>query len=211
MRPNLRKLPVSKKSDIKVNSAQHQDIAELVQRVRQGDLGGFDELVRRFQRQATAIAYRLLNNVDDAKEVTQDAFLRAFDRLETLSDPQRFASWFFRILSNAALNRRRSRALRRMHSLDGDASDDTDDAPRVLGDPHAATPLEEASGKDLERRIFSAIDELPEMQRQALVLFSIEKLPQKQVAEILNCSVEAVKWHVFTARKKLRETLADYL
>ena len=73
---------MSKKSDIKVNSAQHQDIAELVRRVRQGDLGGFDELVRRFQRQATAIAYRLLNNVDDAKEVTQDAFLRAFEDLD---------------------------------------------------------------------------------------------------------------------------------
>ena len=196
--------------DITVNSAQHEDIAELVQRVRQGDLGGFDELVRRFQRQATGIAYRLLNNVDDAKEVTQDAFLRAFDRLETLSDPNRFASWFFRILSNGALNRRRSRALRKTSSLDIDYSDDAG-GPRVLPDPRMATPLEQTSGRDLESRIQSAIEELPEMQRRALVLFSIEKLPQKQVAEILSCSVEAVKWHVFTARKKLRETLANYL
>jgi RNA polymerase sigma-70 factor (ECF subfamily) len=202
---------VSKKSDIKVNGARHQDIVELVQRVRQGDLGGFDELVRRFQRQATGIAYRLLNNVDDAKEVTQDAFLRAFDRIGTLGDPQRFASWFFRILSNAALNRRRSRALRKTQPLDGEASGETGGSPRALGDPRVATPLEEAGARDLERRIYAAMDELPQMQRQALVLFSIEKLPQKQVAEILNCSVEAVKWHVFTARKKLREALTDCL
>jgi RNA polymerase sigma-70 factor (ECF subfamily) len=56
-----------------------------------------------------------------------------------------------------------------------------------------------------------AIDELPETQRQALILFSIEKMPQKQVAEILQCSVEAVKWNVFMARKRLKIVLRDIL
>ncbi len=63
----------------------------------------------------------------------------------------------------------------------------------------------------MRRLIGESIEELPEMQRQALVLFSIAELPQKEVASMLGCSVEAVKWHVFTARKKLKDKLKDYL
>jgi RNA polymerase sigma factor (sigma-70 family) len=63
----------------------------------------------------------------------------------------------------------------------------------------------------MEGRIAEALDRLPEMQREALVLFSMAKLPQRQVARMLGCSVEAVKWHVFTARKKLKDALREYL
>ena len=172
---------------------------------------GFDELVRRYQQRATAIAYRLLSNRDDAMEVTQDAFLRAYDRLGTLTRPEHFAPWFLRILGNLALNRRRSRALRRTTSLDAVCDGDDDSAGRNYPDPHMPTPLEQASGTEMRERLRCEIDKLPDMQRSALVLFSIEKMPQKQVAEILDCSVEAVKWNVFTARKKLREKLTDVL
>jgi RNA polymerase sigma-70 factor (ECF subfamily) len=68
-----------------------------------------------------------------------------------------------------------------------------------------------ASGKEVQQMLGEFIDELPDMQRQALVLFSLQKMPQKEVAEVLGCSVEAVKWHVFTARKKLKERLRDHL
>ncbi len=80
-----------------------------------------------------------------------------------------------------------------------------------MPDPSAVTPEQAASARDVQRLIAEALAELPEMQRQALVLFSIEKLPQKEVAEVLGCSVETVKWHVFTARRKLKDTLRDYL
>ena len=73
------------------------------------------------------------------------------------------------------------------------------------------SPFEQAAGGDLRELIRREIQQLPEKQRMCLVMFSIEKIPQKHVAEILGCSVEAVKWHVFTARKKLKEVLEDYL
>ena len=187
------------------------DEALLVRVALGGDLGAFDKLVERYQRQATAVAYRLLNHRDDAMEVVQDAFLKAFDKLATLSKPERFGPWLMRITSNLALNRRRSRALRRTASLDNRPDDADGRGELNLPDPHAESPLEAASGKELKAKIAAAIDELPEMQRQALVLFSIAKLPQKEVAEQLGCSVQAVKWHVFTARKKLKEQLEEYL
>jgi RNA polymerase sigma-70 factor (ECF subfamily) len=184
----------------------------LVRAARRGDLGAFDELIRRFQRQATAVAYRLLNHREDALEVVQDAFLRAFEKLETLSQPEQFRPWLMRIVTNLALNRRRSRALRTTVPLDA-AGRDGDDAHarRALPDPRTASPVQVASGEELRDKIAEAIEQLPPMQRQALVLFSLAGLPQKDVAEQLGCSVQAVKWHVFAARKTLKEKFRDYL
>ena len=181
--------------------------AELVRSALAGDRTGFDELIRRYQRQATVTAYRLLSNRDDAMEVTQDGFLRAFERLETLEDPERFAPWLLRIISNLSLNRRRSRAIRKTASLDVAEGEREESLASTRSDPKAVTPLERASASDMMDVIQEAIDELPELQREALVLFSIQKMPQKEVAVILGCSVEMVKWNVFEARRRLRKRL----
>jgi len=184
--------------------------AELVRQTLRGALHAFDELVRRYQRQATAVAYGLLSNRDDAMEVVQDAFFKSYDKLGTLSKPERFGPWLLRIVSNLSLNRRRSRALRKAESLDfGDPADGERSAARP--DPHAIRPEQAAGAAELKTILRREIDALPAKQRQALVLFSIEKLPQAEVAELLDCSVEAVKWHVFTARKKLKDKLKDQL
>ena len=74
-----------------------------------------------------------------------------------------------------------------------------------------ARPGAELAAGELGEHVQKALAELPEQQRLALVLFSIEALPQKDVAAVMGCSVEAVKWHVFQARRKLKERLADYL
>jgi len=184
---------------------------ELVRLARKGGLGAFETLVKRYQRQATAVAYRLLNNLDDALEVTQDAFLNAFDKLNSLSQPQRFGPWVLRIVSNLALNRRRSRTLRRAASIEAATQSEDERMDLNLADERAVGPEEAASAEDVRRLIGKALADLPDMQRQALVLFSVEQMPQKEVAAMLGCSVEAVKWHVFTARKKLKERLKDYL
>ncbi len=202
---------MSKREDRKADSPEALDDARLVRAARKGDLAAFEQLVARYQRRAMAVSYRLLNNRDDAMETVQDALLNAYEKLDTLKQPKRFGSWLLRIVSNRSLNRRRSRALRRKASLDaptGDADDDRDGYVVPSDDPG---PDEEAAAGDLKVQIERAIDELPEMQRQALILFSIEKMPQKDVAEILGTSVQAVKWHVFTARKKLKDKLSDHL
>lgn len=191
--------------------ADRQDSdGELVQAALRGEVAAFEVLVARYQRQATAVAYRLLNNRDDAMEVVQDALLRAFEKLGSLSHPERFRPWLMRIVSNLALNRRRSRALRRAGSLE-EMAEAEDGRGAALPDPSADMPSDIASARDLQRLIADAIGELPEMQREALLMFTTAKLPQKDIAEALGCSVEAVKWHVFTARKKLKEKLKDYL
>jgi RNA polymerase sigma-70 factor (ECF subfamily) len=179
---------------------------------RHGDLAAFERLVAAHQKRCLGLAYRLLSNMDDAMEVVQDAFLKAFDKLGTLAEPARFGPWLLRIVGNLALNRRRSRALRRTIPLDASAAGGGEASlEEVRPDPKAPAPDARMSSDDLQRLIQRTLDELPPMQRDALVLFSVQKLPQKEVAQMLGCSVEAVKWHVFTARKKLKERLKDYL
>src|SRR6476469_7123436 len=91
---------------------------QLVRRVLAGERACFDELTRRYQRQAIAVSYRLLGNSQDAQEVTQDAFLKAFTSLDSLQKPEAFGGWLMRIVSNLSLNFRRSRKIRSQLPLD---------------------------------------------------------------------------------------------
>ncbi len=207
-RGNEDAFPLPGEPKVRLGDAPSDD-GVLVRAALKGELAAFDRLVQRYQRQATAVAFRLLNNMDDALETVQDAYLNAYGKLKSLTEPDRFGSWLLRIVSNLALNRRRSRTLRKAMSLD--AGDAEEEREIDLADEHAERPDDAASAADVQRLISETIAGLPEVQRQALMMFSVEQMPQKRVAEILGCSVEAVKWHVFTARKKLKERLKEYL
>lgn len=185
--------------------------ADCVTRTLAGDLTAFDALIEAYQRRAVAVSYRLLGNINDALDVCQEAYIRAFRSLESLAEPEKFGSWMMRIVSNLSLNYRRDR--RPMLSLTtGD--DDAEGGDKLLADRAAdgvALPRDSALSSETEAAITGAIEQLPHKQRLSLILFAIEGIPQKEVAEILECSVEAVKWNVFQARKTLKETLSEHL
>jgi len=178
-----------------------------------GNRQAFDTLIQRYQRQAMAVSYRLLGNTQDAMEVTQDAFLKAFSSLPTLQTPAAFGGWLMRIVSNLSLNYRRSRKTRTQLPLaDALGAATQDDAtPGSEWMSRDADPLHRAESVELGAQLSKALMQLPEKQRTAIILFTIEQLPQKEVAELLHCSVEAVKWHVFQGRKRLKDLLKDYL
>ncbi len=185
--------------------------AILVGRVLDGQTGAFDELINRYQRKAVSVAYRLLGNAHDAMDVCQDAFLRAYRSLETLEDRERFGAWLMRIVSNLSLNYRRSRRSSSAIPVDDCLLPGSDEGAGSDWMISANMPPDDALASELSKAISKAVADLPEKQRLALVLFSIEGLPQKEVAEIMDCSVEAVKWHVFQARKALKDKLSAYL
>jgi RNA polymerase sigma-70 factor (ECF subfamily) len=190
----------------------------LVEQVLGGRRGAFDELVRRYQRQAVAVSYRLLGNSHDAMEVTQDAFVKAFSSLATLQKPEAFGGWLMRIVSNLSLNYRRSRKTRSQLPLDDllGTTESSQQAAAATGGgsdwmAQSGDPVHLLESEEMGRKLQQALNQLPEKQRLAIIMFTIEEMPQKQVAEALNCSVEAVKWHVFQGRKKLKELLKDHL
>jgi RNA polymerase sigma-70 factor (ECF subfamily) len=189
---------------------------QLVTQTLAGDRKCFDELIIRYQRQAVAVSFRLLGNTQDALEVTQDAFLKAYGSLSTLQKPEAFGGWLMRIVSNLSLNYRRSRKLRSQLPLD-DALGPTDSQQTDAGAGGSEwmarddDPVHRLESEEMGRKLQEALKQLPEKQRLAIVMFTIEEMPQKQVAEALGCSVEAVKWHVFQGRKRLKELMKEYL
>jgi len=179
---------------------------QLVGRTLGGERAAFDQLIRQYQRQAVAVSYRLVGNAHDALEVTQEAFLKAFVGLGSLRQPHAFGGWLMRIVSNLSLNLRRGRKIRRQSSLeDALVSDQTSDIARDAG------PLRRTQSPEMGRRLMQALEQLPRRQRLAITMFTLEGLPQKQVAGALGCSVESVKWHVFQGRKKLKELLKEFI
>jgi len=190
------------------------DELEQVQAAMSGDRDAFNRLVERYQRQAVAVASRMLGNIDDGLEVAQEAFIRAFQALEQLKEPARFKSWLMRIVVNRALNFRRDRSKYATVSLsDSYASEQDDEAMSQEQLVEGKEPLaqENLEAAEMAEAMQKAIDELPENLRTALILFSLEKLPQKEIADIMKCSLQTVKWNVFEARKRLRVRLKNML
>ena len=206
--------PKAKHPPMQVTDASPTD-GQLVQKTLDGERKAFDQLIIRYQRQAVAVSYRLLGNTHDALEVTQDAFLKAFGSLSTLQKPEAFGGWLMRIVSNLSLNYRRGRKSGKPLPLDDllGAAEPTQADAGLASDWQAQSgdPLRRLESEELGRKLKEAMDQLPEKQRLAIIMFTIEQMPQKQVAESLECSVEAVKWHVFQGRKKLKEYLKDLL
>lgn len=201
--------------DPKQTDPQSPSDGQLVADTLAGERGAYDELIRRYQRQAVAVSYRLLGNSSDAAEVTQDAFLKAYTSLASLEKRDAFGGWLMRIVSNLSLNYRRGRKSRSQLPLDDvlgpiDAGQ-TEASGRSEWMSQPADPSHTVESREMGMRLEEAMNQLPEKQRLAITMFTLQEMPQKDVAEALKCSVEAVKWHVFQGRKRLKELMKDYL
>ena len=191
--------------DTTVNEAQKVNIAaveRLVEASRKGDRDAFDELVRQYQRRAMQVAVGILGNVDEAAEAVQAGFVKAYVSIEKLREPGRFGAWLLRIITNTAISQRKSLKRRAEAAKDADCP---------LGDRVVSSPAQTAGAQDLREAIERAMLRLSPKEARAITLFGLEDMPQTQVAEIMGCSVQAVRWHVFKARKKLKVLLKEYL
>jgi RNA polymerase sigma-70 factor (ECF subfamily) len=170
----------------------------LVDRVKHGDASAYDLLVRRHVARAMAIARRLLGNVEDAEDLVQEAFMRALDRLGTFDDSRAFAPWFFRLLINAGINARKSRALRA-------AEPERENVPS-----RGASPHDIAERRELREQFVAALAALPPRQRLVISMFEVDGLSTAEIAESLGISRETVRWHHHQGRHALRSALAAF-
>lgn len=170
--------------------------AILVQRSRRGDAAAFGELVRRHMRKAYLTALAQLGDVAAAEDVTQDALVAALERIEDCREPEHFAAWLIRIARNKAHNYRRRERVRSAQPLEA--------ADRL---PAASDPLRDASREELRQNLLMALDTLTERQREAVYLFEVEGLRHAEIAELMGLKEGNVRYHVFQARRALREKL----
>jgi RNA polymerase sigma-70 factor (ECF subfamily) len=177
------------------------NIEKLVKASQGRDRRSFDEIVRLYQRRAMQIAVRIIGDANEAAEAVQNGFFKAYLSIGKLREPKRFEAWFFRIITNTAISQRRAAKYRREKLK----MEDCYKAKK------AHSPVESQIGKELKEAIQRAMLKLSKKEAKAIAMFGIEDLPREKVAEIMGCSVEAVRWHVFRARQKLRVLLKDYL
>jgi RNA polymerase sigma-70 factor (ECF subfamily) len=181
----------------------------LVARVRSGDRDAFALLVSRYQDRVYSIAHGFVRDPDDALDLVQDTFVKAFQALPRFRGGSSFYTWLYRIAVNNCKDFLRRRAVRPAVSLEDERLQDVGFEP-VSADPHA-DPLGMAERKELCAAVRAAVAMLPEKLRIAVVLHDIEGIPQQEVAEILKCPLGTVKSHVFRGRNRLRKLLGDYV
>src|SRR5262245_10971762 len=176
-------------------------------RARNGDREAFGRLVRRHQRRVYAAALHILGNHSDADDVTQETFVRAFRGLPTFDGRADFYTWLYRITVNTALNALRGGKRGVALSQRGGAEvAHIGGRPEALGQ-HTLSPAQQARTTADMQRVLVAIAELSASLRVTLVLATIEELPHKQIAEILEIPEGTVAWRVNEARRLLRQRL----
>jgi RNA polymerase sigma-70 factor, ECF subfamily len=166
---------------------------ELVRRCRNGEREGFGQLVEKYQRAIFNLALRMVHSPDDAEDVAQAAFVKAYERLETFNEQHKFFSWLYRIAINEALNFLEER--KRFGGLE---------EAKNVAEPEAADVAEIS---DRRARIEEALMELKVEYRAVTVLKHFEGLSYEEIGQILDIPEKKVKSRLFTARQMLRDIL----
>ena len=169
----------------------------LVERVQRGEDAAFAALVDRYWDQAYAIAYGFLQQPEDTEDLVQDAFIRALERIDSLGKGSPFGPWFYRLLVNAALNRRKYLARRRTEAVHATARS-------------ADSPSGDAERAELRRRLWTALKSLPEDLETVVVLHDLEGFKHGEIAQVLGIPEGTCRSHLSKARRLLREQLGEY-
>jgi RNA polymerase sigma-70 factor, ECF subfamily len=185
------------------------DEMSLVLAAKNGDLDAFSELVKRYDRNVFRIAQHITHNDEDAQDVVQDAFLKAYQNIDQFQGNSKFYTWLVRIAVNEALMRLRKRRNDRTVSLDEDVETDEGTMPREVAD-WSPNPEQIYGQSELGDILKKTIQGLPPGFRTVFVLRDIEGLSTEETAEMLGLSVPAVKSRLLRARLQLRERLAKY-
>src|SRR5689334_17009975 len=194
----------------KVNDATgNMDELALVEAAKKGDIGAFEELVRRYDRNVFRIAQHITQNREDAEDVVQDAFLKAYGNLAQFQGQSKFYTWLVRIAVNEALMKLRRRRPERTVSLDQDVETDEDTIPREVAD-WSPNPEQQYNQAELRELLQKTIQGLPAGFRTVFVLRDVEGLSTEETAEALGLSIPAVKSRLLRARLQLRERLNKY-
>src|ERR1700747_1793511 len=192
----------------KVNEPVSDELA-LVEAAKGGDVSSFEELVRRYDRNVFRIAQHITQNREDAEDVVQDAFFKAYSNLHQFQEQSKFYTWLVRIAVNEALMRLRRRRPERMVSLDEDIKTEEDSMPREVAD-WAPNPEQLYTQGELKEILGKTIQGLPPSFRTVFVLRDVEGLSTEETADALDLSIPAVKSRLLRARLQLRERLSRY-
>jgi len=192
------------------NSTAQVDISELVHQAKQGDDEAFGMLVERYQDKIYGYVSRMLHDPEEAEDVAQEVFIRAYQNLAGFREAASFPTWLYRIATNLAIDAARSRKSRRANSfsLDEPVETDAGEISRQLSADRRGT-VSQVESSHLQQIVTEAIAQLSAKLRTVITLYDIEGLSYEEIAEVLGCPVGTVKSRLFNARNQLRDKLEE--
>lgn len=190
--------------------AEATDDLELVRRVQQGDLSAYDELVHRYQERIYATVYHMTANHEDAADLTQETFVKAYQALASFKGDSSFYTWVYRIAINKTLNFLKTRKNKNHLSLN-DLDLHAEQDPALVALVSDKTPRREVGLNELQERLNAAMMKLSEVHRLVVTLHDIQGLSHEEIGKIMDCNVGTVRSRLFYARQQLQAWLSDYL
>jgi RNA polymerase sigma-70 factor (ECF subfamily) len=190
--------------------AEVADERILVKRAKQGDLSAYDELVQRYQERIYATIYHMTANHEDANDLAQEAFIKAFRALRSFKGDSSFFTWVYRIAVNKTINflkQRKKRTQMSLNDLDFNAEHD----PDLVALISEKTPRRELNLAELQGKLNEAMQKLSETHRLVVTLHDIQGLSHEEISKIMDCNTGTVRSRLFYARQQLQAYLSDYL
>lgn len=191
-------------------SKQAATDSELVARAKQGDLDAYDELVRKYQERIYSAMYHMTSNHEDASDLTQESFIKAYRALKSFKGDSTFFTWLYRIAVNKAINFLKQRKHAHEMSLD-DLDLNAEHDPDVIALISEKTPRRQVALAELQVRLNEAMQKLSETHRLVVTLHDIQGLPHEEIGRIMKCNVNTVRTRLFYARQQLQAYLSEYI
>ncbi len=183
---------------------------DLVKQARRGDFAAYDELVKRYQQRIYATIYHMTSNHEDANDLAQESFIKAFQALPSFKGGSTFYTWLYRIAVNKTINflkQRKNRQHMSLNDLDFNAEHDPD-LMALISDK---TPVREVGLTELQQKLNEALLKLSEPHRMVVVLHDVQGVSHDEIAEMMNCNIGTVRSRLFYARQQLQGFLAEYI
>src|SRR2546426_1589021 len=191
--------------------AEHDPDAALMLRVKQGDMGAFTELVDKYKQPVMNLAYRMLRDATESEDLAQTVFVQVHRSAHRYQVSSKFSTWLFTIARNLCLNEIRRRSRHPADSMDLPHPEQTEQPAHQFEDKKTLSPPDKLLHVELEEKIQTALTELPENQRVAILLCRQEELSYEDIAKVLGCSLSATKSLIHRGRETLKQKLKPYL
>src|SRR5689334_12649410 len=179
----------------------------LVKAAQTGDMAAFEELIARHRDKIYARAYSMMRNEEEAIDLSQEAWVKGWQRLNQFQGESGFATWMTRIVINLCLDQLRKQKRHRTDSIDA-IEEDSGGVERQLP-PVVVNPTAGLERSELRKRIDQALGQLSNEHRTALILHEFEEMEYKEIAKTMGCSIGTVMSRLFYARRKMAVLLAD--
>ena len=184
--------------------------ADLVKRAQRGDLKAYDELVKRYQQRIYATLYHMTGNHEDANDLAQDAFIKAYAALKSFKGGSSFYTWLYRIAVNKTINflkQRKNKYHLSLNDIDFNAEHDPD-LMALISDK---TPTRDVALAELQKKLNEALIKRAEPHRMVIVLHDVQGLSHDEIGEIMGCNIGTVRSRLFYARQQMQGHLTEYL